>query len=405
MSTTKKAAKKQSEWLAMILAGGKGARLGALTDYAAKPAIPFGGSNRIIDFTLNNCACSGMKTVGVLTQYRASELHNYIGNNSAWTWDSGGGLYMLPASDTGAPYTGTANAVYHNMEFIERYAPEHVLILSGDHIYEMDYRDMLRFHSEKNADATISVVSVPWEEAFRFGVMNTDAGGRITYFTEKPAEPKSNLASMGVYLFKWSRLKQYLADDQNNPRSGHDFGKNLIPAMLSAGEKLYAYQFDGYWRDVGTLLSLWESNMDLLRQPMPIDMDDERWRIYARNPGMPPHYVAPGARTANTLMTEGCEVYGEVRGSVLFAGVRVEAGAQVLDAVIMPHAVVARGARIMRAIVAEDAVIGAGCSIGEPAGGIAVIGPGAVLAPGTVVPAGKQVDADANNAKKGGSAR
>jgi glucose-1-phosphate adenylyltransferase len=382
----------------MLLAGGQGSRLGILTKRMAKPAVPYGGKYRIIDFPLSNCANSGIDAVGVLTQYQPLELNAYIGSGSPWDLDlSNGGVFVLPPyvkGKSGEWYRGTANAIYQNISFICQYNPDYVLVLAGDHIYKMDYNAMLTYHIQKAADATIAVLEVPWEETSRFGVMNTDEENHITAFEEKPKHARSNKASMGVYVFTWAKLRQYLEADEADPKSSNDFGKNIIPAMLADGQSLYAYAFDGYWKDVGTIESLWEANMDLIQQPMPVDLYDKRWRIYARNPALPPHYVAPGAKVADVLITEGCQVFGEVRHSVLFAGVTVEAGASVADAVIMPRAVIARGAVVRRAIVAEDAVIGAGCVVGDETGGIAVVGHGAVLAPATVVPAGAQIDAE-----------
>lgn len=385
--------------IAMLLAGGQGSRLYALTQKVAKPSVPFGGKYRIIDFPLSNCANSGIDTVGVLTQYRPLQLNSYIGSGQPWDMDvTDGGVYILPpyqsAGEKGSWFSGTANAIYQNIGFIEAYDPENVLILSGDHIYKMDYADMLREHVEKGAACTIAVLQVSMEEATRFGIMNLGEDGFVNQFEEKPKQPKSDLASMGIYIFNWKKLREYLIADENDPNSSKDFGKNIIPNMLRDSQRLFAYTFDGYWKDVGTIESLWEANMDLLRQPMPIDLYDKKWRIYARNPGMPPHYAAPGAKIQNSLITEGCEVVGEVSGSVLFAGVKVEAGAQVTDAVVMPHAVIDRGAIVRRAIVAEGAYIGPGCIVGEETGNIAVVGPGASLAAGTPVKAGEQIDAD-----------
>ncbi len=388
----------KKQCVAMLLAGGQGSRLGILTKKVAKPAVPFGGKYRIIDFPLSNCTNSGIDVVGVLTQYRPLELNAYIGSGSPWDLDlSNGGVYVLPPYQTGKTgewYKGTANAIYQNIPFIEQWDPEYVLVLSGDHIYKMDYNAMLRAHIEKGADLTIAVREVPWEDASRFGLLNTDENNRITEFEEKPPHPKSNKASMGVYIFTWDKMRKYLELDEAKPDSQNDFGKNIIPEMLEAGENLYTYTFEGYWKDVGTIESLWESNMDLLTLPMPIDLSDKRWRIFARNPGMPPHYIADGAKVDGSLITEGCEVKGIVKHSVLFAGVTVETGAEVTDAVVMPGAVIERGAVVKRAIVAENAHIAAGAIVGEDTGNIAVIGPGAKIAAGEKVAAGVQVDAD-----------
>ena len=382
--------------VAMLLAGGQGSRLGILTKNVAKPAVPYGGKYRIIDFPLSNCTNSGIDVVGVLTQYQPLELNAYIGSGAPWDLDlTNGGVFVLPPYQKGKSgewYRGTANAIYQNMSFIEQYEPEYVLILSGDHIYKMDYNAMLNFHIAHGADATIAVREVPWEETSRFGIMNTDENDNITEFEEKPKNAKSNKASMGVYIFTWSKLRQYLNADEGDKKSSNDFGKNIIPSMLNDKQVLCAYNFNGYWKDVGTIYSLWEANMDLLATPMPIDLHDKKWRIYARNPGMTPHYVAPGARVKDSLITEGSEVYGIVEHSVVFAGVTIEEGANVLDAVIMPGSVIKRGAVVRRCIVAENAVIGAGAIVGEEAGDIAVVGQGVTLPAGAKVEAGAQVD-------------
>ncbi|MDD6041660.1 MAG: glucose-1-phosphate adenylyltransferase [Clostridia bacterium] len=384
----------KKQCVAMLLAGGQGSRLGILTSNMAKPAIPYGGKYRIIDFPLSNCTNSAIDVVGVLTQYQPLELNAYIGSGSPWDLDlAHGGVYVLPPYQTGkdgAWYSGTANAIYQNCKFIEQFDPEYVLILSGDHIYKMDYNAMLKFHIENKADCTIAVREVPWEEASRFGIMNTDETNAISEFEEKPAHPKSNKASMGVYIFTWEKLRKYLTEDAANPKSSNDFGKNIIPTMLSEGQRMYAYDFAGYWKDVGTIESLWEANMDLLENPLPIDLHDKKWRIYARNPGLAPHFIAEGCIVKNSLITEGCEVFGRVEHSVLFAGVTIREGAVIEDAVIMPGATIERGAIVRRAIVAEGAVIGAGSQIGEETGNIAVVGQDAVLPAGSVVKAGEQ---------------
>ena len=350
----------KKEWIAMLLAGGQGSRLYALTRDIAKPAVPFGGKYRIIDFPLSNCVNSGIDTVGVLTQYQPLQLNEYLGNGQPWDLDRiHGGVYVLPPYQKIANsdwYTGTANAIYQNINFINRYAPEYVVILSGDHIYKMDYSKMLEFHKEKQADCTIAVMEVPWEEASRFGIMACDEDKKIYEFEEKPAQPKSNLASMGIYIFTWSKLKKYLEEDEANPESENDFGKNVIPAMLQNGERMYAYAFQGYWKDVGTIDSLWEANMDLLDPNVPLDLYDDAWKIYARNPVMPPQYVAEGAVTQNSMISEGCIVEGDVDFSILFAGVTVEKGAVVHDSIIMPGSVIKAGAVVEYSIVAENAV-------------------------------------------------
>ena len=382
--------------VAMLLAGGQGSRLGILTKKVAKPAVPYGGKYRIIDFPLSNCTNSGIDTVGVLTQYQPLELNAYIGSGAPWDLDiSNGGVFVLPPYQKGKSgewYRGTANAIYQNIAFIEQYNPDYVLILSGDHIYKMDYNAMLNYHIRHGADATIAVREVPWEEASRFGIMNTDSDDKIVEFEEKPKNPKSNKASMGVYIFIWSKLRHYLEEDEADKKSSNDFGKNIIPNMLNDKQVIVAYSFNGYWKDVGTIESLWEANMDLLEKPMPIDMHDKRWRIFAKNPGMAPHYIAKGATVKDSLITEGCEVYGNVNHSVLFAGVIIEEGAKVESSVIMPGSVIKRGAVVRRAIVAENAVVGPGAFVGEETGNIAVIGTGITLPAGVSIPAGQQVD-------------
>lgn len=387
---------KKKTCVAMLLAGGQGSRLGVLTKKVAKPAVPYGGKYRIIDFPLSNCTNSGIDTVGVLTQYMPLELNSYIGSGAPWDLDlSNGGVFVLPPYQTGKTgdwYRGTANAIYQNMAFIEQYNPDYVLILSGDHIYKMDYNAMLQYHIRKGADATIAVRPVPWEEASRFGIMNTDTEDNIVEFEEKPKNPKSNKASMGIYIFTWDKLRKYLTDDENDKTSSNDFGKNIIPSMLNDKQVMVAYNFEGYWKDVGTIESLWEANMDLLSQPMPIDLHDKKWRIYAKTPGLAPHYIAKGAVVSDSLVTEGSEVYGNVQHSVIFAGVQIEAGASIIDAVVMPGAVIKRGAVVRRAIVAENAVVGAGCIVGEETGNIAVVGQGITLPAGVSVTAGQQVD-------------
>lgn len=382
--------------VAMLLAGGQGSRLGILTKKVAKPAVPYGGKYRIIDFPLSNCTNSGIDTVGVLTQYQPLELNAYIGSGAPWDLDiSNGGVFVLPPYQKGKSgewYRGTANAIYQNIAFIEQYNPDYVLILSGDHIYKMDYNAMLTYHIRHDADATIAVREVPWEEAPRFGIMNTDSDDRIVEFEEKPKNPKSNKASMGVYIFTWEKLRHYLEEDEADKKSSNDFGKNIIPNMLNDKQTLVAYSFNGYWKDVGTIESLWEANMDLLETPMPIDLHDKRWRIYAKNPGMAPHYIAKGASVKDSLITEGCEVYGNVDHSILFAGVIIEEGARVESSVIMPGSIIKRGAVVRRAIVAENAIVGPGAFVGEESGNIAVIGQGITIPAGVSIPAGQQVD-------------
>lgn len=380
----------------MLLAGGRGSRLGVLTKNLAKPAVPFGGKYRIIDFPLSNCVNSGIETVGVLTQYQPLELNEYIGSGQPWDLDSmNAGVHILQPYEQSSGsdwYKGTANAIYQNIPFIERYNPDYVVVLSGDHIYKMDYSKMIAYHKEHDAACTIAVYEVPMEEASRFGILNTNPDGSIYEFDEKPAVPKSNKASMGIYVFSWKKLRAYLEADEKDPNSSNDFGKDVLPTMLNAGERMFAYRFEGYWKDVGTIESLWEANMDLLSVPMPIDLHDKKWRIYAKNPGLAPHYIAKGAVVSDSLVTEGSEVYGSVQHSVIFAGVTIEEGASVIDSVVMPYAVIKRGAVVRRAIVAENAVIGAGCMVGEETGNIAVVGQGVTLPAGVSVTAGQQVD-------------
>lgn len=376
--------------IAMLLAGGQGSRLGLLTKTLAKPAVPFGGKYRIIDFPLSNCANSGIDVVGVLTQYQPLELNRYIGSGQPWDLDlNNGGVFVLPPyvkGKVGEWYRGTANAIYQNISFIEQYDPEYVLILSGDHIYKMDYNKMLQAHIDNKAAATIAVRIVPWEVTDQFGIMNTDKNGRITEFEEKPAKAKSNRASMGVYVFSWKVLKEYLIADEADRTSSNDFGKNIIPKMLADGQKLMAYDFQDYWKDVGTIYSLWEANMDLIMDPPLFNLYDKRWRIYARNPIMPPHFIGSGAKVTACLVTEGCEVYGAVSHSVLFAGVKVEEGAVVVDSVVMPGSVIKKNAIVRRAIVGEHSVVGEGADVGE--GGQSDI---ALIASDTVLPAGYKV--------------
>lgn len=356
------------ECVAMILAGGQGSRLGVLTKNVAKPAVPFGAKYRIIDFGLSNCIHSGIDTVGVLTQYQPLELNTYIGNGQPWDLDrNDGGVFVLPPyvnAEKGEWYKGTANAIYQNIGFVDQFNAEYVLILSGDHIYKMDYDKMLQEHKNSNAGATIAVIPVPWDEANRFGIMNTDEDGVINEFAEKPAKPKSNLASMGVYIFNWDLLKKHLMVDENNTKSSNDFGKNIIPAMLNAGEKLCAYRFEGYWKDVGTIQSLWQANMDLLEAKPAFNLYDNEWRIFSRNPVKPPHFTADTAKVTNTCVTEGCEIYGEVDHSILFEGVTIAEGAIVQDSIIMPNAVICKNSRIYKSIIGANTVVGENAEIG-----------------------------------------
>lgn len=354
--------------VAMILAGGQGSRLGALTKNVAKPAVPFGGKYRIIDFPLSNCVHSGINTVGVLTQYQPLELNRYIGNGNPWDLDrSHGGVYVLPpyqSAKAGEWYKGTANAIYQNLSFLESFKPENVLILSGDHIYKMHYGEMLKAHKESGAVVTIAVMPVPWEEASRFGIMNVDEEGTITDFEEKPAEPKSNLASMGIYIFTYEVLKKYLEADERDPSSANDFGKNIIPTMLENGEKMVSFRFEGYWKDVGTIHSLWEANMDLVDQPPKFDLNDRSWSIYSRNMALAPHYVGQNAKITNSTVTEGCFIDGEIKHSVIFGGVELGEGSVVSDSVIMPGAKIGKNVVIEKAVIGADAVIGDGAKVG-----------------------------------------
>lgn len=354
--------------VAMILAGGQGSRLGALTKNVAKPAVPFGGKYRIIDFPLSNCVHSGINTVGVLTQYQPLELNRYIGNGNPWDLDrSHGGVYVLPpyqSAKAGEWYKGTANAIYQNLSFLESFKPENVLILSGDHIYKMHYGEMLKAHKESGAAVTIAVMPVSWEEASRFGIMNVDEEGTITDFEEKPAEPKSNLASMGIYIFTYEVLKKYLEADERDPSSANDFGKNIIPAMLENGEKMVSFRFEGYWKDVGTIHSLWEANMDLVDQPPKFDLNDRSWSIYSRNMALAPHYVGQNAKITNSTVTEGCFIDGEIKHSVIFGGVELGEGSVVSDSVIMPGAKIGKNVVIEKAVIGADAVIGDGAKVG-----------------------------------------
>ncbi|QOR83769.1 glucose-1-phosphate adenylyltransferase [Geobacillus stearothermophilus] len=363
--------------IAMLLAGGQGSRLRSLTTNIAKPAVPFGGKYRIIDFTLSNCTNSGIDTVGVLTQYQPLFLHSYIGIGSAWDLDRrNGGVTVLPPYSVSSGvkwYEGTANAIYQNMNYIEQYDPDYVLVLSGDHIYKMDYRQMLDYHIAKQADVTISVIEVPWEEASRFGIMNTNDEMQIVEFAEKPAEPKSNLASMGIYIFNWPLLKEYLKIDNDDPHSSHDFGKDIIPLLLRERKRLFAYPFQGYWKDVGTVKSLWEANMDLLDEDNELDLFDRSWRIYSVNPNQPPQYISQEAEVADSLVNEGCVVEGTVKRSVLFQGVRIGKGAVVKESVIMPGAAVSEGAYVERAIVTPDCVIPTHASIAPDEDGEVVL--------------------------------
>jgi glucose-1-phosphate adenylyltransferase len=354
--------------VAMLLAGGQGSRLYALTQKVAKPAIPYGGKNRFIDFPLSNCINSGIDTVGVLTQYQPLVLNDYIGNGQPWDLDKmHGGVHVLPPYQTAAGaswYEGTANAIYQNMAFIERYDPEYVIVLGGDHIYKMDYSKMVDFHVANNADSTIAVIDVPRSEASRFGIMICDEENRVVDFEEKPKEPRSTLASMGIYVFTWEKLRKYLIENENANTGSKDFGKDIIPAMLGNGERLFAYEFEGYWRDVGTLDSLWEANMDLLDPNAPLDLYDPKWKIYSRHENMPPQYIGPNAHVENSMITEGSVVDGAVDFSVVSAGVTIEEGAVVKYSIIMPGTTIKSGAVVEYAIIGEDSIVESGAKIG-----------------------------------------
>ena len=386
--------------IAMLLAGGQGSRLYALTQDVAKPSVPFGGKYRIIDFPLSNCANSGIDTVGVLTQYRPLQLNSYIGTGQPWDLDvSDGGVFILPPyqkqDEKGSWFTGTANAIYQNLAFIENYNPENVLILSGDHIYKMDYADMLREHLAHDAALTISVQQVSMEEATRMGMMNVGEDGFVYEFEEKPKHPKSDLASMGVYIFNWEKLRAYLIADEQDPNSHKDFGKDIIPAMLKNGEKLWPYRFQGYWRDVGTITSLWDANMDMLSTTL-INLYDPSWPISSRSPVCPPTYTGKDARVIHSIVTEGCEIDGHVEKSVLSASVTVERGAKVVYSVLMPGTVVKAGATVEYAIIGENAVIEPGAVVGSaPDGtdswGVATCGPNVTVPAGKTIPAGAMI--------------
>ena len=382
------------EMIAMLLAGGQGSRLYALTEKLAKPAVPFGGKYRIIDFPLSNCVNSGIDTVGILTQYQPLVLNEYIGNGQPWDLDRlYGGVHVLPPYQKASGsdwYKGTANAIYQNISFIERYDPQYVIILSGDQICKQDYNDFLQFHKEKGAEFSVAVMEVPWEEASRFGLMVADDNDRITEFQEKPKEPKSNLASMGIYIFNWDILKKYLEEDEADTASDNDFGKNIIPNLLRDNRKMYAYHFNGYWKDVGTISSLWEANMEVLDpEHSGINLFYERRKIYSRNICMTGHKINAGAVVENSMITDGCRIKGTVKHSVLFAGVKVEQGAVVEDAVVMGGTVIKTGAVVKHCIIAENVTIGEGAVVGamptETENGVATIGPGITIGEGAVV--------------------
>ena len=372
----------KKEMIAMILAGGQGSRLGVLTKDIAKPAVPYGGKYRIIDFPLSNCSNSGIDTVGVLTQYRPFVLNSHIGIGTPWDLDrNNGGVSILPPymRETGGDwYKGTANAIYQNISFIDKYDPEYVLILSGDHIYKMDYSQMLDFHKEKGSDATIAVIQVSLEETSRFGIMNTRDNYEIYEFEEKPKHPKSQLASMGVNIFNWSTLRHFLIKDEADQTSNNDFGKNIIPNMLNAERRLFAYPFKGYWKDVGTIESLWQANMDLLDENNELNIHDRSWKIYSVSPTMPPQYIGEGGVVKNSLITDGCEILGEVVNSILFSGVHVGIGAKVIDSVIMPNTKIKSNASVVKTITGSDVIIEELSQVGDNSN-ITVISEGSVI--------------------------
>ncbi len=392
----------KKEVVAMLLAGGQGSRLGVLTKKIAKPAVPFGGKYRIIDFPLSNCINSGIEAVGVLTQYQPLVLKEYIGNGQPWDLDgmNSGVTCLSPyqAVDGADWYSGTANAIYQNISYIDRYNPEYVVILSGDHIYKMDYSKMIAAHKKNKADCTIAVIDVSIEEASRFGILNTYENGEIYEFDEKPKVPKSTKASMGIYVFSWNKLRKYLIEDENNPESDHDFGKNVLPLMLESGERMFAYEFEGYWKDVGTIDSLWDANMDILNPNVQLDLKD----ICSRNRMLPPHHLGENAEIQNSLIADGCEVDGNLEFSILFSGVKVAKDAEINSSIIMPGAVIEEGAKVLYSIVAENAHIGKGAVIGgrpedypdRDQWGVAVIGAGLNIADGAVVAPKAMIDTD-----------
>ena len=384
----------KKECVAMLLAGGQGSRLFALTQKKAKPAVPYGGKYKIIDFPLSNCANSGIDTVGVLTQYEPLELNSYIGTGGFRDLDNmNGGAFVLPPyvrGEQGNWYRGTADAIYQNINFIDNYDPDHIIVLSGDQICCMDYQKMLNYHKKKGADCTISVLEVTLEEAKRFGIMNTDEDNRIEEFEEKPAHPKSTKASMGIYVFKWKLIRQYLIDDANDPDSEHDFGKNIIPRMLEEGKKMYAYSFDGYWRDVGTISSLWEANMELLEENPQLNLNDDKLKVYTRTYGLPPHYIADGASVKKSIIADGSFIEGTVENCVIHSGVKIGKGAVVKNSVIMKDSIVRENSEINKAIIDEEVVVEEGSKVGE-GNEVTVIGYHSVVLEDAVVEDGAMI--------------
>ena len=401
---------KQNNMLAMILAGGRGSRLHELTNKVAKPAVSYGGKYRIIDFPLSNCANSGINVVGVLTQYESILLNSYVAAGRRWGLDAKeSGVFVLPPREKADAnldvYRGTADAISQNIDFIDTYSPEYLLVLSGDHIYKMNYDKMLQEHKDNGADATIAVIEVPMKEASRFGIMNTDDENRIIEFEEKPEHPKSNLASMGIYIFNWKLLRKKLVADMKDPDSNHDFGKDIIPTLLNDGKKLYAYKFKGYWKDVGTIPSLWEANMEVLDpEHSGINLFDEDWKIYSRNSGMPGHKICAGANVENSMITDGCKIAGSVKHSILFAGVKVEAGAVVEDAVVMGRTTIKAGASVKHCIVAENVVIGENAVVGamptEEEQGVATIGPDVCVGTGAKIGSNAMISEDVKDGEE-----
>ncbi|HOO22116.1 MAG TPA: glucose-1-phosphate adenylyltransferase [Clostridia bacterium] len=392
----------KKECVAMLLAGGQGTRLGVLTQDVAKPAVPFGGKYRIIDFPLSNTINSGIETIGILTQYQPFELNQYIGNGQPWDLDRlNGGAFVLPPYQRGKVgewYKGTANAIYQNINFIDRYNPDYVLILSGDHIYKMDYSEMLDAHKANNADCTISVLNVRLEEASRFGIMNTYDNNEIFEFEEKPKKPKSTKASMGIYIFTWEKLRDYLIRDEENKDSSNDFGKNIIPMMLKDKQRMFAFEFKGYWKDVGTISSLWEANMDLLNTGSGINLNDRNWKIYARNTAEPPQFVGENGVISNSIVSEGCDIDGKVTNSIISHGCTIAKGAEIRDSIIMPNSTIGANARICHAMVGWSSTIGENCVIGAPQvapvngeWNIAVVGPEMDLPKNSVVKEGEMI--------------